>query len=455
MARSVPPDLVIGASTSAFQIEGLGAGRGETIWDRFLADGGFPDDGRRTCDHASRWREDVAIMAEIGLDAYHFSVSWARVLPEGAGRVDGNGLGFYDRLVDELLEHGITPWLTLYHWDLPQALQDRGGWPSRDTVDAFADYAAVMTDRLGDRVDHWITINEPWVVAMLGHRDGVFAPGTKDMAEALRVAHHLLLGHGRAAEVIRSNVERPVLSISLDCRPAQPASDREGDVEATRHFDGFRNRWFFDPLFGLGYPEDMLEDYRARGILEPEDARSLLRDGDLEVIATRPDILGINYYTTVEVRAGQQEDETSAVPAGTDPPEGHTEMGWRIDPAGLGAFLDRVVADYAPERIAITENGASFSDAPGPDGRVRDARRTRYLHDHLEALLDARDRGVPVVGYLPWSLLDNLEWTAGFAQRFGLVHVDFATGERTIKDSARWLSEVARSRTLVEVDEHA
>jgi beta-glucosidase len=453
MVRPIPPDLMIGASTSAFQIEGLGPGRGETIWDRFLAEGGFRDDGTRACDHAARWREDVAIMAELGLDAYHFSVSWARVLPEGSGRIDATGLGFYDRLVDELLEHGITPWLTLYHWDLPQTLQDRGGWPSRDTVGAFADYAAVMTDRLGDRVTHWITINEPWVVSMLGHRDGVFAPGSKDMAEALEVAHHLLLGHGRAAEVIRSNVDDAVLVISLDCRPARPASDREGDVEATRHFDGFRNRWFFDPLFGHGYPSDMLEAYRARGVLEPEDARVLIRDGDLDLIATPPDVLGINYYTTIEVRSGQQEDESSAMPPSSDPPDGYTEMGWRIDPAGLGDFLDRVAHDYAPSRIAITENGASFSDAPGPDGRVRDVRRTRYLHDHLEVLLDARDRGVPVVAYLPWSLLDNLEWTAGFAQRFGLVHVDFATGERTIKDSARWLSEVVRTRTLVDPDE--
>ena len=455
MARPIPSGFVLGASTSAFQIEGLGAGRGETIWDRFLADGDFTDDGLVACDHANRWREDVALMAELGLEAYRFSVSWARVLPDGRGRVDAAGLGFYDRLVDELLEHGITPWLTLYHWDLPQALQERGGWPSRDTVGAFADYTAVMTERLGDRVTNWITINEPWVAAMLGHRDGVFAPGSRDMAEALRVGHHLLLGHGRAAEVIRSNVAAPVVSIAMDCRPAEPASDREGDVDATRHFDGYRNRWFFDPLYGKGYPEDMLEDYRARGILEPDDAGELIRDGDLAAIATPIDVLGINYYTTIRMRSGSQEDEASEVPPSTDPPPGHTEMGWLIDPRGLGSFLDRLVRDYAPARIAITENGASYSDGPGPDGRVKDLRRVRYLHDHLEVLLDARERGVPVEGYLPWSLLDNLEWSSGFSQRFGIIHVDFDTGARTLKDSARWLAETIATRTLVEPEHYA
>jgi beta-glucosidase len=445
----------LGAATSAFQIEGLGAGRGETIWDRFLAEGEFVDDGLVACDHIDRWRDDVGLMGQLRLESYRFSVSWARVLPEGSGRIDRAGLGFYDRLIDELLERGITPWLTLYHWDLPQALQDRGGWPQRDTVEAFAAYTEVMTERLGDRVTNWITINEPWVAAMLGHRDGVFAPGSRDMSEALRVAHHLLLGHGRAAEVIRASVVAPVVAIAVDCRPAEPASDREADLEATRHFDGFRNRWFFDPLFGLGYPEDMLEDYRRRGIWEPSDAGELVRDGDMATIAAPLDLLGINYYTTIRMRSGSQEDEASEVAPGTDPPPDHTEMGWRIDPEGLGNFLDRLVRDYAPSRIAVTENGASYSDRPGPDGRVRDLRRIRYLHDHLEVLLDARDRGVPVEGYLVWSLLDNLEWTSGFTQRFGIIHVDFDTGERTIKDSARWLAEVIATRTLVEPERFA
>jgi beta-glucosidase len=312
-----------------------------------------------------------------------------------------------------------------------------------------------MTERLGDRVTHWITIDSPWVTAMLGHRDGVFAPGSRDMAEALRVAHHLLVSHGRAAEVIRTNVASPVVSIAMDCRPNEPASERDADIDAARHFDGFRNRWFFDPLFGLGYPEDMLEDYRARGVWEPSDADELVRDGDLDTIATPIDVLGLNYSTTIRTRAGRREDEASGIPPSTDPPPGHTEMGLRIDPRGLGVFLDRLVRDYAPARIAITENGASYSDSPGPDGRVRDHRRVRYLHDHLEVLLDAHDRGLPVVGYLPWSLLDGLAWTEGFAQRFGLVHVDFATGVRTMKDSAHWLAEVLGTRTLVDPERFA
>ena len=452
MGRPIPAGFVVGAATSAFQIEGSADGRGETIWDRFIADRGLPDDGLVACDHVRRAEQDLDIMAELGLDAYRFSVAWARVLPDGRGRPDPRGLGFYDRLVDGLLERGITPWLTLYHWDLPQALEERGGWRSRDTIGAFAAYADLMTRTLGDRVKDWTTHNEPWVVAMLGHREGVFAPGERDMREALVVGHHLLVSHGEAAQVIRTNVDDARVAIALDCRPARPETDREADVLATRHFDGFRNRWFLDPLFGRGYPEDIVEDYRRRGLLRT-DEDGPVRDGDLERIAQPLDVLGINYYTGTTIGAGDGEDERPAAAPGRDPAPGHTEMGWRIEPETLRDFLIRVTAEYRPASIAITETGASFSDGPGPDGRVRDGRRTRFLHDHLAAALDARDAGAPVDALFVWSLLDNLEWASGFSQRFGIVWVDHDTQERTIKDSGRWLAELTAARALPEPPE--
>lgn len=454
MSRPLPPDFVLGAATSAFQIEGAADRRGETIWDRFIAQRHLPDDGSRACDHVERVEQDLDLMAELGLEAYRFSVSWARVLPEGHGRPDARGLGFYDRLVDGLLERGITPWLTLYHWDLPQRLEDVGGWRSRDTVGRFTDYAALMADTLGDRVVNWVTHNEPWVASMLGHRDGVFAPGATDMSEALTVAHHLLVSHGTAAQAIRSHTSGTRVSIAVDCRPAVPASDREPDIEATRHFDGFRNRWFLDPLFGRGYPEDMVEAYRAAGRFDARPGGDgPVLEGDLELIAQPLDVLGLNYYTGIRVQAGREEDESPDVLPGPNPPPGHTEMGWAIEPDVLREFLLRLHREYTPRSIMITENGASFSDGPGQDGRVRDARRIAYLHDHIAAVLDARDAGVPMEGHLTWSLLDNLEWTQGFAQRFGIIWVDHRTQRRIIKDSGLWLRDAVAQRRLPEPPE--
>jgi beta-glucosidase len=449
MPRALPVGFVLGAATSAFQIEGAADRRGETIWDRFIADRALPDTGLVACDHVDRLEDDLDLLAELGLEAYRFSVAWARVLPAGTGRPDPRGLGFYDRLVDGLLERGITPWLTLYHWDLPQALEDVGGWRARDTVGRFTDYAALMAGTLGDRVVNWITHNEPWVASMLGHRDGVFAPGGTDMREALTVAHHLLLSHGAAAQALRSVAATPRIAIAVDCRPAEPASDRESDVVATRHFDGFRNRWFLDPLFGQGYPEDMVDAYRSAGRFDARPGGDgPVREGDLETIAAPLDVLGINYYTGIRVAVGGEEDETPTVAPGPNPPPGHTEMGWEVQPDGLRAFLVRLTHDYAPASIMITENGASYSDAPGENGRIRDVRRIRYLHDHIAAALDAREEGVPVEGHLTWSLLDNLEWTQGFAQRFGIVWVDHTTQQRTVKDSGWWLRDAVATRTL-------
>ena len=437
-----------GVATSAYQIEGspFSDGAGESIWDRFVRTKGTVaggDTGDIACDHYRRMEEDVALMARLGVDTYSFSIAWTRVIPDGHGVVNSAGLGFYDRLVDTLLANGIEPCPTLYHWDLPQALQDRGGWPERATVDAFVHYTDVVSSALGDRARHWITHNEPWVASMLGYLEGAHAPGLRDWRAALPAAHHLLLSHGRSVPIIRANVPGASVGITIDCRPTVPASSDPADLAAQRHFDGFRNRWFFDPVFGRGYPEDIVATYRDRGRFEgarpPFD-----QQGDMAEIAAPIDFLGVNYYTSLTVAAGADEIEDTGVAPGPNPPGGHTEMGWPITPAALSQFLKRVHDDYGPDRIIVTENGASFSDAPGPDGRVRDERRIRYLSEHIEAVADAAAQGVPVVGYYVWSFMDNFEWSLGYSQRFGLVFVDFATGERTPKDSFHWYARLIR-----------
>ena len=384
-------------------------------------------------------------MAELGVTAYRFSMAWTRVLPDGTGAVNQAGLDFYRRLVEALLEAGITPFLTLYHWDLPQALEDRGGWRSRDTVDAFAEYAGVAAAALGDRVHQWITHNEPWVASFVGHRDGIFAPGRTDFGEALTAAHHILLSHGRAAAAIRSHAPGASVGIALDCRPAVPATSRRQDVDAWRHFDGFRNRWFFDPVFGKGYPRDMIAAYREAGHLQGR-VPSFVASGDMAEIAAPLDFLGINYYTSLAVRAGREESEDTGVPAGAPAPEGYTEMGWPITPSALTSFMTRVAERYRPPLIIVSENGASYSVGPDETGAVHDGRRIRYLARHVDAIGDALEAGVPVGGYFVWSLLDNLEWTSGFSQRFGLVWVDHDTQQRVPKDSYYWYRELLAGR---------
>jgi beta-glucosidase len=383
-------------------------------------------------------------MKDLGVNAYRFSIAWTRVVPDGIGPVSQDGLTFYSDLVDELLTAGITPWPTLYHWDLPQALQDRGGWANRDTAEAFAAYAAAVSSVLGDRVDHWITHNEPWVATVAGHVDGIFAPGIRDWSVALPVSHHILLSHGRAVQEIRRNRPGSTVGIALDCRPARPASADPADVVAARHFDGFRNRWFFDPVFGKGYPQDIIEAYHRRGRL---DAPTLpyVQEGDLDVIAEPIDFLGLNYYTSLAIGAGFEESEDTGMPQSANPPAGYTEMGWPITPDALTSYLGYLHETYAPPPIVITENGASYSDAPGTDGAVHDRRRIDYLDAHVAAVAAARDAGAQVNGYFAWSLLDNLEWTSGYAQRFGLVWVDHATGQRIPKDSYHWYRDRIRS----------
>jgi beta-glucosidase len=424
---NLPP--LLGAATSAYQIEGgREDGKGQSIWDTFSDEGRLAHPGDIACDHYHRYAEDIALLE--GFDAYRFSVAWSRVLPEGEGDVNQAGIDFYRRLIAGLKERGVEPWLTLFHWDLPQALQDRGGWANRATVDAYLRYAELLVQTL--EVDHWITQNEPWVYSTLGHIEGVFAPGISDWTTGLAVAHHLLLAHGKAVPVLQANGGSA--GIALDCRPSRPASD--ADIEANAHFDGFRNRWYFDPVFGKGYPADMEKAYRDRGRWDG----SVVQSGDMETIATPIDFLGLNYYTSVEVAAGSEESEQGDTPRGPNPPAGFTEMGWEITPSALTDFLRRIAREYGPRSIVITENGASYSEHPD------DHRRIDYLDQHLQAVSDARQEGIPVDGYFVWSLMDNLEWVSGFSQRFGLIHVEQATQDRTPKSSYHWYRDLIASR---------
>jgi beta-glucosidase len=434
-------------ATSAYQIEGgrHAGGKGESIWDRFSDMGRLSDPGDVACDHYHRWDEDLDLLGDLGVSAYRFSVAWTRILPDGVGDVSQDGLDFYRRLVEGMLERGIRPLLTLYHWDLPQALQDHGGWANRDTAYAFANYARVVAENFGDVVHDWLTQNEPWVASMLGHQTGVFAPGLTDWNTALRAGHHLILSHGLGAAAIRDVAPDSRVGIALDCRPASPASDRDEDVLATQHFDGFRNRWFFDPIFGHGYPDDMVRAYTDRGRL-PEGINSFVEESDLAVISQPNDFLGLNYYTTIKVAAGNEESEDQHVETGPNVPDGYTEMGWLIDPDGFERYLGHIDDQYSPASILITENGASYSDGPDETGRINDARRVEYIRRHIAAVDRARQSGIPVDGYFVWSLLDNIEWVEGFSQRFGLVWVNQLTGERLPKESFNWYRRVVAGR---------
>jgi beta-glucosidase len=428
----LPADFTWGAATASYQIEGAADadGRGESIWDRFCATPGKVrngDSGAVACDFYHRYPDDIALMRELGIDSFRFSIAWPRILPEGRGRVNEAGLDFYDRLVDALLESGIQPCVTLYHWDLPQPLEDRGGWPAREVVDAFVEYTEVVARRLGDRVGRWITHNEPWVVAWLGYGWGVHAPGRASEADALATAHHLLLSHGRAVEVLRREVPGAEVGITLNLMKDYPASDSEEDVAATRYIDGFRNRWYLDPLFRGEYPADIAEHFAA--------SLPHVADGDLEAIAVPIDVLGANVYSRGVI--GAAPDGGRPIFARV-PDSEYTDMDWEVYPDGLYDLLLRLRADYAPPRIAITENGAAFSDVRVHDGSVHDPERQAYLESHIDAVARAVADGVPVTGYYVWSLLDNFEWAHGYAKRFGIVYVDYPTLERVPKGSFAW-----------------
>ena len=424
---SFPHDFVWGAATASYQIEGATRedGRGESVWDRFAATPGKVrngDSGEIACDFYHRYREDVALMGELDLDAFRFSVAWPRVLPEGRGRVNEAGLDFYDRLVDELLAHEIEPFATLFHWDTPQALEDAGGWPARATAEAFVEYAEVVVARLGDRVRHWITHNEPWVLAWIGHARGEHAPGRTSETDAVAAAHHLLLSHGWAVEAIRRLAPDAQAGITLNLAHAYPASESPEDEAAAWQVDGEGNRWFLDPIFRGAYPADLLERNAT--------VARFVRDGDLEAISAPLDFLGVNNYFRFVVSAGAEAPEIVR-----DPEAQQTDMGWEVYPDGLHRLLVRVASQYAPPAIYVTENGAAFGDVRVHDGRVHDPERTAYLESHIAAVGRAVADGAPVSGYFVWSLLDNFEWAHGYSKRFGIVYVDYPTQERVPKDS--------------------
>jgi beta-glucosidase len=428
LAGRFPPGFLWGAATAAYQIEGAwdADGKGPGIWDAFCRIAGTIEDGctaEVACDHYHRFEEDLDLLATLGARAYRFSVSWPRVLPEGTGRVNAAGLAFYDRLVDGLLARGIRPFVTLYHWDLPQALQERGGWLRDDIPSWFAAYADVVAASLGDRVHDWITLNEPQVTAFAGHAAGLHPPGLKSTGAALGAAHRLLLAHRAGADAVRAAAPGARVGIALNLSPAHASSP--ADEEAAWTADGVHNRWFLDPLHGRGYPQDVVERY---GDLAPRPLDDY--DGAL-------DFLGINYYMRHVVRA------SARAPLGfeTIPPEGElTEMGWEVYPDGLTEILERVHRDYAPGALYVSENGAAFPDDPAGD----DPRRVEYLRAHFAAAADALERGVPLEGYFVWSLLDNFEWHHGFTKRFGLVYVDYASQRRTVKASGRYFAGMAR-----------
>lgn len=433
-----PKGFMWGAATASYQIEGAYAedGKDQSIWDAFAHTPGKVlngDTGDVACDHYHRYEEDVALMAELGLDAYRFSIGWPRVIPHGKGAVNLKGLEFYERLVDELLAAGITPFVTLYHWDLPQALQEVGGWANRDTAYYFRDYAALMYETLGDRVKNWITHNEPWVTAVIGHYWGQHAPGIQDLTTAVTVAHNLMLSHGEAVLAMRDIEHRGLnVGLTLNFSPAYPASEREEDVAATRRADAFSNRWFLDPIFEGAYPRDLLQmlEGHTEGIV----------NDDLDVIAVPIDFLGVNYYTRQIV----QHDKNAPFGFGSirNPGAEYTAKDWEVFPRGLYDLLRRIDHDYGAPPMYITENGCAYVDKVDARGKIQDDQRIAYLRAHFQQAHRLIQDGVDLQGYFVWSLLDNFEWAMGYSERFGIVYVDYETLERIPKASARWYQDV-------------
>ncbi|SBT94064.1 beta-glucosidase [Streptomyces sp. DI166] len=448
-----PPDFRWGTATAAYQIEGAAAedGRTPSIWDTFSRTPGKVrngDTGDIAADHYHRVSEDIALMRRLGVTDYRFSIAWPRVQPTGRGPAVQKGLDFYRRLVDELLEAGIRPVATLYHWDLPQELEDAGGWPHRETAYRFGEYAQIMADALGDRVATWTTLNEPWCAAFLGYGNGVHAPGRTSNLASLRAAHHFNLGHGLAVQALRTTLgTRSEISLTLNLHAVRPDSQDPADVDAARRIDAVGNRVFLDPVFRGALPQDLIEDTAA------VTDWSFVQDGDLQIASTRIDSLGINYYSPSLVAAVAPE----AVVPFTEPspwagaeqyvrflpaPGPRTAMDWPIDADALHELLLRLRDDLPGTPLVITENGAAYDDYADPQGEVKDPERVAYLHAHLAAVHRAIEDGADVRGYFLWSLLDNFEWAYGYSKRFGIVHVDFATQRRTFKDSARWYAEV-------------
>ncbi len=441
-----PSNFLWGAATASYQIEGaaLEDGRSECIWTRFSHTPGKVkngDTGDVACDHYHRYPQDIELMQSLGLRGYRFSISWPRVLPGGTGAINTAGLDFYDRLVDGLLSVGIMPAATLYHWDLPQVLEDRGGWTNAEIVNWFADYTEIVTKRLGDRVKFWMTLNEPWCTAFLGYHLGVHAPGITDEKMAYRAAHHTMLAHAAAVPIIRANSLHAQVGIALNLAPQTPATDHPEDVRLARRADAYQNRWFLDAVFKGSYPPDLVEDLQARGILDGLDI------SPVSGVNLPLDFLGVNYYMRFFVAHDPDQPGrfTSPFPPGTP----MTAMDWEIYPQGMADMLLRVTREYNPPPMYITENGAAFAEPDHVEGDVlEDPHRVDFLRTYFAAAEDAIAQGAPLAGYFVWSLLDNFEWAEGYTKRFGIVHVDFETQKRTPKRSAHYLRDVIRSGTL-------
>lgn len=453
-----PEGFLWATATATVQVDGAWneGGKGESIWDRFAKDPAHIDDRSTpavTCDHLRRYGEDFALMASLGLRNYRFSIAWPRVVPDGDGAVNPAGLDVYDRLVDAMLGHGIRPFATLFHWDLPQALQEKGGFASRATIDAYVRYAEAVVRRLGDRVKDWMTHNEPWVFSFCGHLYGVHAPGLKDLRTALAVAHNLLVSHGKAVPAIRAACPGARVGLVNNLEWIEPASDRVEDVAAATRWDGAFNRWFHDPLFGRGYPHDLEAWYGADG--------PAIAPGDLEAIAAPVDFLGVNYYTRrlIAHDPTPRAQSTRAFLSAKQiywpfVPRAEFEE-WEIAPEGLYRTLLRLQRTYRPPSLLVTENGTSFPDRPGPDGAVHDLFRVRYVARHAAAVHQAIADGADVRGYFLWSFMDNWEWAFGFTKRFGMIHVDYESQKRTLKDSGRWFAQAARENGFAMADANA
>ncbi len=438
-----PKDFLWGTATAAFQIEGAvnEDGRGESIWDRFSHTPGKVYRNQNAdiaCDHYHRYREDIRLMKNVGLRSYRFSIAWSRIFPAGGGKLNIPGLDFYQRLVDDLLADEIVPMITLYHWDLPQSLQDKGGWANRDTVKYYLDYAAAMFDKLADRVQLWITHNEPWVTSFMGHDSGVHAPGTRDRQTALQVSHHLLLSHAGAVELFdeyRGTDSR--IGITLNIAPAYPDTDSPEDELAARYYDGYQNRWFLNPLFRGSYPQDMAEVYQRHynaPAVKPEDLDAFSK--------SRIDFLGVNYYMRKILRRPLTREELFTEVRPDYQGARFTEMDWEIYPDGLYSLLTRIQREYDPPAIYITENGIACPDRIDAEGRIQDDGRIDFLRSHFRAAQRAMQEGVKLKGYYVWSLIDNFEWAYGFSKRFGIAYVDYGSQARILKASAHWYRQV-------------
>jgi len=448
-----PKNFKWGTATASYQIEGgvYEDGKGESIWDVFSHTPGKVknnENGDIACDHYHLWQKDIDLMKSLGYKSYRLSLSWPRIIPDGVGKINQAGIDFYNKVIDALLKAEIEPFVTLYHWDLPSALPD--AWLNRAIVDAFADYSGAVLKALGDRVKTWFTINEPLCASHLSYSWGEHAPGMRDLSKGLLAAHHLLLAHGKAVQEVRSAWQDAQVGIVLNMSCVNNDPDAPVSEDIIRHIDGETNRWFIDPIYGRGYPQDMLEDYVEMGALGSKSP-DFIKPGDMALIAQPTDLLGINYYTRIFASAPDEDQrETHTFVRKQFPPEQITEMDWEVYPQGFFDILYRVHQEYYPKQIMVTENGASYSDGPDESGKVHDQRRIDYFQTHLQALWQAIQAGAPVTAYIAWSLMDNFEWAHGYGQRFGLVFVDYKTLQRIPKDSAYWYAQVIKQNGVFE-----